>query len=403
VTSNIKSSTLGLDAILTMSWKVPLSDLRYGIEEEEAVRQVLRSGWLTMGSVTAEFEARFKTLTGARHALAVTNATVALHLACQALGIGPGDEVILPALTFVATANAVLYCGAEVVFAEVNGPDDLNLSPEDVESRITSRTKAIVAVHYGGYPAAMGELSEIAERHGLGLIEDAAHAPGAYLKGRHLGTYGDAGCFSFFSNKNLATGEGGMLVTNRDDLAEKARLLRSHGMTTVTWDRHQGHAYTYDVVQLGYNYRIDEMRSALGLAQLKKLPDFNRRRAEITYHYWRSLSETSLQLPFCSKYMVLPEKIDQQNDSEPAFHLFPILLPPGCIRTDFMEHMRRTGIQTSIHYPLIHLFSYYRQRYAGVSLPLSEELASRQVTLPLYPSMKDEQIELVIQAVIDYV
>ncbi|MBE0411796.1 MAG: aminotransferase class I/II-fold pyridoxal phosphate-dependent enzyme, partial [Anaerolineales bacterium] len=201
-----------------MTWKVPLADLNYGTEEEQAVLKVLRSRWLTMGAVTAEFEARFKELSAARHAVAVTNATAALHLACLTLGIGPGDEVILPALTFAASANAVLYCGAEVVFGEVSGADDLNLNPQDVEARLSPRTRAIMVVHYGGYPAAMAEITEIARRHGLAVIEDAAHAPGAYLNGRHLGTFGDIGCFSFFSNKNLATGEGGMLVTNRDDL-----------------------------------------------------------------------------------------------------------------------------------------------------------------------------------------
>jgi dTDP-4-amino-4,6-dideoxygalactose transaminase len=384
-----------------MTWKVPLSDLSYGVEEEEALMQVLRSGWLTMGSVTAEFEARFKELTSARHALAVTNATVALHLACQSLGIGPGDEVILPSLTFVATANAVLYTGAEVVFAEVQGPDDLSLSPQDVERRITPRTRAILVVHYGGFPAQMAKLAEIAAHHELALIEDAAHAPGALLNGQHLGSMGDAGCFSFFSNKNLATGEGGMLLTNRDDLAEKVRLLRSHGMTTVTWDRHQGHAHTYDVVDLGYNYRIDELRSALGIAQLAKLPHLNRRRAEISNHYWRALEKTSLQLPFCAQFTAQPDSLAQHTGTLPAYHLFPVLLPPGCRRSDFMAHLRQAGIQTSIHYPPIHQFSYYRQRYPQVSLPLTEELASRQVTLPLYPTMQDEQVELVIQAVID--
>jgi dTDP-4-amino-4,6-dideoxygalactose transaminase len=202
-----------------------------------------------------------------------------------------------------------------------------------------------------------------------------------------LGTWGDVGCFSFFSNKNLATGEGGMLVTNRDDVAEKVRLLRSHGMTTLTWDRHRGHAYTYDVVELGYNYRIDEIRSALGLSQLHKLSDNNARRKVITQQYWRALGDSDLGLPF------------QNAAEESAYHIFPILLPPNSNRTRFIDLMREARIQTSIHYPPIHQFSYYARRYPGTRLPLTEEVAKREVTLPLYPTMSDEAVEAVVAAV----
>src|SRR5512135_541044 len=252
-----------------MNWTIPLSDLDFGPAEDQAVLDVLHSKWLTMGAVTQAFEAEFAAFHHAEYAVAVSNATVALHMACLALGIGPGDEVIVPALTFVATANAVLYTGARVRFADILGEAELNVSPEAIERQITPHTKAISVVHYGGYPCRMEAICAVAERHGLAVIEDAAHAPGAFLNGRHLGTWGDAGCFSFFSNKNLSTGEGGMLVTDKDDIAEKVRLMRSHGMTSLTYDRHRGHANTYDVVDLGYNYRIDEIRSALGCVQLK--------------------------------------------------------------------------------------------------------------------------------------
>ena len=287
--------------------------------------EVLRSRWLTMGEVTQEFEKEFAAFVGARQALAVTNATVALHLACLALGIGPGDEVIVPSLTFVATANAVLYTGAQVRFAEILGPQELNISPEAIEREITPRTRAVIVMHYGGYPCQMEAILQIAARHGLAVIEDAAHAPGAALNGKPLGTWGDAGCFSFFSNKNISTGEGGMLVTDRVDLAEKVRLLRSHGMTSLTWDRHQGHAYSYDVVDLGYNYRIDELRSALGLAQLKKLVANNARRKAITERYWRALDGSGVELPF------------RNTLGAPAYHIFPILLPAGVDRVKFIE------------------------------------------------------------------
>ena len=373
-----------------MSWKIPLSDLNYDQSETQAVLDVLNSRWLTMGGVTQEFEAAFAGFLGVPHALALSNATVALHLACRALGIGPGDEVIVPSLSFVATANAVLYTGADVRFAEVCGPHDLTISPEDIALKITPRTKAVVVMHYAGYPCRMPEIAAFAHRRGLALIEDAAHAPGAALDGRPLGTWGDAGCFSFFSNKNLSTGEGGMLVTGRQDVAEKVRLLRSHGMTSLTWDRHQGHAYSYDVVALGYNYRIDEIRSALGLVQLGKLADGNARRRALTARYWRELQAlgvAGLDLPLHPAH------------SPSACHIFPILLPENLDRRAFMDHMKAAGIQTSIHYPPIHTFTYYRQRYPGLSLPLTESLASRQVTLPLYPSLRAEDVDFVVSVV----
>ncbi len=370
-----------------MEWRVPLSDLDYGIEEEEAVSAVLRKRWLTMGAVTQEFEAEFARLTGAKYALAVANATLALHLANLALGIGPGDEVIVPSLTFVATSNSVLYTGADVRFAEIIGPGDLNISPEDIEKRITSKTKAIIVVHIGGFACNMPAILDIAARHHLAVIEDSAHAPGAYLSGKHLGTWGDVGCFSFFSNKNLSTGEGGMIVTNRSDIADKVRLLRSHGMTSLTWDRHEGHAYTYDVVDMGYNYRIDEIRSALGLAQLKKLTAGNARRQQIAERYWQAFQDIpGLDLPFCDA------------NCQSSFHIFPILLPEGIERIPFIDQLRAVGVQTSIHYPPIHHFSYYRQRYPDLTLPRTEAVSHREVTLPLYPGMTEDQIELVIRS-----
>jgi len=367
-----------------MDWRVPLVDLNIDQSEEEAVLDVLRRRWLTMGSVTQTFEKEFAEYVGANHALAVSNATVALHLACLSLGIGPGDEVIVPSLTFVATANAVLYTGAEVRFADIYGQDDLNIAPDSIAALVTPRTKAIIIVHYGGFPCRIDEIGKIAVEHNIAMIEDAAHAPGSWHSDRHLGTWGDVGCFSFFSNKNLSTGEGGMLVTNRDDIIEKVRTLRSHGMTTLTWDRHQGHAYSYDVVDLGYNYRIDEIRSALGLAQLNKLEDNNNRREIISKRYWDGFKNQKIGLPF------------QGIQGRFSHHLFPIILPGTMDRIAFIDLMRKSGIQTSIHYPPIHQFSYFRQRYSDVVLPITEDIARREVTLPLYPTMKDEDIDFVI-------
>jgi len=371
-----------------LDWRVPLADLDFGSEEEEAVLRVLRSRWLTMGGVTQEFEARFAELAGCRHALAVSNATQALHLACLAIDLGPGDEVIVPSLTFVATANAVLYTGAEVRFADIIGPDDLTIDPEAVEAAVTLRTKAIIVMHYAGYPCRMREISAVADKYGLRIIEDAAHAPGAALDGRPLGSWGDVGCFSFFSNKNLSTGEGGMLTTNDDRLAERVRLMRSHGMTSLTYDRHKGHAFSYDVVELGYNDRIDELRAALGVAQLGKLARNNARRAELTHLYWQMLDSTGVVLPFA-----------HTSQGKPAHHIFPMLLPPGTDRQRFMESLRDAGIQSSIHYRPVHTFSFYREQCGVQHLPRTEDAAAREVTLPLYPTMGEERVRAVVDAV----
>jgi dTDP-4-amino-4,6-dideoxygalactose transaminase len=383
-----------------MAWKVPLADLDYGPEEERAVIEVLRSKWLTMGEVTQQFEAAFAALTGAAHAIAVSNATQALHLACLALGIGPGDEVIVPSLTFVATANAVLYCGADVRFAEVigsnnlSGSDDLTVDPASIEACITPRTRAIIPMHYAGYPCRMPQIMALAEKHNLAVIEDAAHAPGAALNGRALGAFGAVGCYSFFSNKNLPTGEGGMLVTDRDDLAEKLRLLRSHGMTSLTYDRHQGHAFSYDVVALGYNDRIDEIRSALGLVQLGKLADNNAQRRALTRAYWDALADLPVGLPFKAA-----DRGASAYRGTSAYHIFPMLLPEGADRQAFMTGLRDAGVQSSIHYRPVHTFSYYVQRYGKQSLPVTEAAAAREVTLPLYPTMGEAGVEVVVEAV----
>jgi dTDP-4-amino-4,6-dideoxygalactose transaminase len=376
-----------------MSWRVPLADIDFGAEEEAAVTEVLRSRWLSMGGVTREFEEEFAGFVGAKHSVAVTNATAALHLACLALGVGRGDEVILPSLTFVATANAVRYTGATPVFADIESLDWLNVSPASIEARITARTRAILVVHYAGYPCDMPAIREIARRHELAVIEDSAHAIGAQLDGRGLGTWGEVGCYSFFSNKNMTTGEGGMLATDDDRLAERLRLLRSHGMTSLSWDRHRGHASGYDVEELGYNYRIDEMRAALGRVQLKKLPANNERRKQLTALYRELLAE-------CAPELGVPFEEGRGARASSCYHILPVLLPSGADRSGFMEALKARGVQTSIHYPPVHRFRIYRREDASRmnDLPLTEEVARREVTLPLYPAMSEEQVAWVAQA-----
>jgi dTDP-4-amino-4,6-dideoxygalactose transaminase len=372
-----------------MEWRIPLSDIDFGAEERSAVDAVLQSRWLTMGALTQQFEDRFAAYLGAKHAIAVTNATAALHLACIAAGLGPGDEAIVPSLTFVATANCIRYTGATPVFADIVGEEDLNVSWRAIERAITGRTRAILVMHYGGYPCEMGSITQLAREHGLKVIEDAAHAVGSELDGRKLGTWGDLGCFSFFSNKNMTTGEGGMLVTNEDEYARRLRLLRSHGMTTLTWDRHKGHAWSYDVVDLGYNYRIDEMRAALGLAQLNKLETNNERRRQLTRTYRDALAELvpAVTVPFV------------HHAGKSAAHLMPILLPQTVSRVDFMERMKSRGVQTSVHYPAIHTFTAYGGNRSDHSLPCTEDIGGREVTLPLYPGLSDQDVMTVVEAV----
>jgi dTDP-4-amino-4,6-dideoxygalactose transaminase len=374
-----------------MNWHIPLADLDFGAEEEAAVLDVLRRRWLTMGAVTAQFEADFAAAVAAPYALAVTNCTAALHLAGAALGWQPGDEIIVPSLTFVATVNAVRYTGATPVFADVGSMTDFSLSPDDIAANITPRTRAIIVVHYAGYACDMTRIMELARQHHLDVVEDAAHAPGSILDGRALGTWGAIGCYSFFSNKNMTTGEGGMLVTNDEALAEKLRLLRSHGMTTLTWDRHRGHAFSYDVVAPGYNYRIDEIRAALGCVQLRKLAANNARRRMLDQVYVNALQSAVPQatIPYTN------------HPGVSACHIRPLLLPPGADRQRFMERLKARGIQTSIHYPPVHEFEYYRVLSNGRApqLPLTEAIAQREVTLPLYPAMTPSDVEMVVAAV----
>ena len=374
-----------------MEWRVPLSDLDFGQAEKEAVNQVMDRGWLAMGEITQQFEAEFAAMTGVRHAIAVTNGTASLHLALLALGIGPGDEVIVPSLTFVATANAILYAGAKPVFADITSLENLNISVEEIEKKISSRTRGIMVMHYGGYPADMPAILEIAQRHNLRVIEDAAHAPGAEIDGRKMGAWGQIASFSFFPNKNMTTAEGGMLTTDDDALAQKMRTLRSHGMTTLTWDRHRGHAWSYDVTDLGYNYRIDEIRSAIGREQLKKLLQNNNRRAELTALYRELFARhvPEISIPFAG----FPWRS--------SHHILPILLPAGVNRRRFAEVMKEQRVQTSLHYPPIHLFQYYREN--GLSpeqpLPMTEAAAAREVTIPLYATLQPAQVEIVVHSV----
>jgi len=366
--------------------QVPVFDLRLDEDDVQAVLDVLRSGWLTLGPRTAEFERAFADHLGARHAVAVSSCTAALHLAYLAAGIGPGDEVIVPAMTFAATAAAVVYCGATPVFAEIG--DDLALDPEDVARRITDRTKAVCVVHFAGYPARVRELRALCDAHGLALVEDVAHAPCAGVDGRALGTFGLAGAFSFFSNKVLACGEGGLLATDDDDVAALTRNLRSQGMTSGTWSRHTGETETYDAVGLGFNYRIDEPRAALLLSRLAKLPSGVERRRALT----RAYRERLRRVPG----VIVP--YDDAAVDHSTCYVLPILLEDATRRDPVRRALREGGVQTSVFYPAVHEFTAYRERFGTPSLPRTEYVARAEITLPLYRDMDEALIDRVVGA-----
>jgi dTDP-4-amino-4,6-dideoxygalactose transaminase len=374
-------------------WIIPLSDVQGDDELVAAASAAIRSGWWSTGPRVAELEAGIAEFVGAPHALAVANGTAALHLGLLALGIGPGDEVITPSLTFVAAANAIRHTGAMPVFCDVNGPDDLNLDPADLAAAITERTKAIVVLHYGGTPCDMEAVLAIAGEHGIPVVEDAAHAIGARHDGRACGTIGAVGTFSFFSNKNLPIGEGGAVVARDDEVARRLRLLRSHGMTTMTWDRHRGHASSYDVVAVGFNYRLDEIRAAMALVQLERLPAAIVRRAGLAAHYVDLLDGVEgIRVPFASP----------RSGDESAHHLAVAVLPTDVDREDVRVAMVEAGIQTSVHYPPIHRFTAYADA-AVRPLPQTDDVASRILTLPLFPGLSTEQVALVSQTLVESV
>jgi dTDP-4-amino-4,6-dideoxygalactose transaminase len=367
-----------------MSYDIPLFELNYDKEEEDAVLRTLRSKWISMGANVKGLEQGFQELLQVPHAVALTNCTAALHLALEVLGVGPGDEVLVPSLTFVATINAVRYVGATPVFVDICGPRDFSIDPDDLERQITPRTKAMLPMHFGGFGCDMTRLTAVARRHGLLIVEDAAHAPCSEYAGRMLGTFGDIGVFSFFSNKNMTCAEGGMLVTANDEYAKIARLLRSHGMTTLSYDRAQGHATRYDVVGLGYNYRMDDVRGALALAQLGKLrPGIEKRLAKRRAYLEALRTLPGIDIPY----------VDYPFAA--SHYIFPIVLKQGgpAFRDGVRARLADAGIETSVHYPAAHRFSYYEPFTRP--LPQTEFVADHEITLPLYESLPEAKIAFV--------
>lgn len=370
-----------------MNWKVPFFDLFLGAEEKQAVFSVIESNWLTAGPRIADFEAAFSAATGGgAQSVAVSSGTAALHLSLVALDVGPGDEVIVPSLTFVACANVIAHVGATPVFADVTSELDWNVSPADVVAKITKHTRAIIIVHYAGYPCDMDQFLALSKKYGLALVEDCSHAPLGTWKGKPLGTFGDTGCFSFFSNKNMTTGEGGMVISRNKQLIERFRILRSNGITASTYQRFKGHAYGYDVAELGYNYRLDEIRAVIGIEQLRKLPVFNAQRKDRVERYRRLIAEKlpQVRVPFA------------ECVTDSSYHIFPVLLPGyEEVRNKTLRGMEERGVQCSIHYRPIHTFSAYQGVSADV--PVTDRIAFSILTLPLFPSLSNEQMDLVVE------
>tara|TARA_R110002124_G_C8974716_1_gene515920 strand:+ start:78311 stop:79444 length:1134 start_codon:yes stop_codon:yes gene_type:complete len=367
-----------------MEYRIPLFQLNFGEEEIEAVTETIRSKWISTGPRCDELEEMFMDMFQVNHAISVSNCTDALHLAMIVNGVEAGDEVICPSLTFAASVNCIRYVGATPVFCDIQSLDDMNISPKQIEKLITPKTKAIVVVHMAGFPADMDAIMDIAKRYNLKVIEDSCHAPLSEYKGKKLGTIGSMGCFSFFSNKNISTGEGGMIITNDEEIAKRCRLLRSHGMTTMSYQRAKGHATSYDVVDLGHNFRMDDIRASIGVVQMRKLRNDLIKRQKVRELYVEKLSEIKdVIVPFAS------------NTEFVSNYIMPIVLKNSSIekRDKLRDFLHTEGIQTSNHYPAIHRFSIYKDYPAN--LPITEYVCDNEITLPMYAALTENDINFI--------
>lgn len=367
-----------------MEYKIPLFNLNFDEREVQAACDTIKSGWISTGPKNAELEQMFIDMWGVKYAVSMANCTSALHVCCKVCGLGVGDEVLVPSLTFAASVNCIRYVGATPVFCDIVGSEHINIDPKEIEKNITSNTKAIVVVHMAGFSAKMAEIMTIARKYNLKVIEDACHGPLSEYNGMKLGTIGDCAAFSFFSNKNISTGEGGMFITNNEEMAKQARLLRSHGMTTMSYQRASGHATTYDILELGYNYRMDDIRAAIAIEQLKKLPNDLKKRNHVRQRYLERLNGVKgIEVPFAD------------NKEFVSNYIMPIVLTKGdaAYRDAVREKIHAAGIQTSVHYPAIHRFSIYKD-YPAL-LPQTEYVTDHEITLPMYAALTDEQVDFI--------
>lgn len=363
-------------------------------EDKNSVIEALNSRWLTGGPKAREFEKLFADFIGVKHAISVNSGTAALHLAMRTLNLKPGDEVIIPVFTFVATANAVLYCGAKPIFADIDAKT-FNLSAKSVQDKITKRTKAIIVIHYAGQPVDMKEIVDMAEDHKLYVIEDCAHSLGAKYRGRKTGGIGITGCFSFYPTKIITTLEGGMLTTNEEWVARKAELLRGHGMTRSALEREKRADWFYDITDLGYNYRLNEVQAALGISQFKRVEDSIGKRVKAASYYTRKLNEI--------EGIVTPCKSKNRTH---VYHLYVTKILKekcGLSRDELFRKLSTKGIGLSVHYTPLHLMTFYK-KLAGCTtrpFPNADEVYKEVLSLPIFPTITRNQIDYVIKSIQD--
>ncbi len=372
-----------LDILLIM--KVPYFEPWITDNDKKNVIKALNQRWLTNGPFLSKFENKFKNYINSKYALGVGSATHALHLSNRALGIGPGDEVIVPTFTFAATANSVLYCGATVVLADID-PSTFNISLKSIKNLITKKTKAIIPVHYGGQSCDMDEIMSIAKKNKLKVIEDCAHSLGSKFNNSFCGTMGDVGCFSFYPTKIITTGEGGMITTNKNNLLKKFKQLRSQGMDITPNQREKLIQWKYDVVDLGYNYRLDEIRSSLGLSQLNRINNINKLRIKIANKYNKLLKNI--------KGISLPVIKSNRNH---IFHLYSIKIEKEyyLTRDELFKKLYDKGIGTSVQYYPLHLMSYNKNKYNNLDFPVANKIKNQILCLPIFPTMTQKQIQYV--------
>lgn len=364
-------------------------------EEIDEVVATLKSGWIGTGPKVAKFEKMFAEYKGCSHAVAVSSCTAALHLSMLAIGIEPGDEVIVPTMTFGATANAVIHAGGTPVFVDCER-DTMNMDPEDVERKITPRTKAIIPVHFAGRPCNMDALMAIAEKHGLKIVEDCAHAVETEYHGRKAGTFGDLGCFSFYVTKNITTCEGGMVITENEEYADKIKVLALHGMSKDAWKRFSDQGYKhYQYVYCGYKYNMTDIQASLGIHQLPRIDHYWKRRKEI----WETYNEAFKNLP-----VITPAPVE--HGTKHAYHLYTLLLDIDNLeitRDQFLDEMTKRNIGVGVHYIALHLHPFFRKKYGYKrgDFPNSEWISDRTVSIPLSPKLTEDDVNSVILAIRD--
>ena len=364
-----------------------------GEEEIDEVVDTLRSDWITTGPKTFKFEEMFSKTVNSKYAIAVNSCTAALHLAIVALGIGKGDEVITTPYTFAATSEVVINENATPVFVDVE-KDTYNIDPVKIEEKITDRTKAIIVVHYAGQACEMDKIMDLAEKYDLYIIEDAAHAIGSKYKDKRIGSIGDFTCFSFYATKNITTAEGGMITTKHGDLADKIRMLSLHGISKDAWKRYSSEgSWYYEITYSGYKYNMSDLQASIGIHQMKKLDQMQKRREEIAEKYNRAFGQIpQITTPTVKKY------------TTHAWHLYPVQVNSELLsinRNEFIEALKAENIGTSVHFIPLHLHPYYKEKYGfkGDDFPIAESLYNNEISLPIYPKMEDKDVEDVISAV----